>query len=72
MTRIPTFRRRFTNLVKVLYLEAIQAAASSQQIGRALKFNLAGKSSVKDANGKDKDETEAQAWHRALDSGILL
>uniref|UniRef100_A0A7N0TY20 Transmembrane protein n=1 Tax=Kalanchoe fedtschenkoi TaxID=63787 RepID=A0A7N0TY20_KALFE len=33
MSRIPTFRRRFHNLMKILYLEAIQASASSNHIG---------------------------------------
>ncbi|XP_020540527.1 uncharacterized membrane protein At3g27390 [Jatropha curcas] len=31
MTRVPTFRRRFMNLMKLLYVEALQAAASSDQ-----------------------------------------
>lgn len=31
MSRIPTFRRRFKNLVKVLYIEALQASASASQ-----------------------------------------
>ncbi|OVA05111.1 hypothetical protein BVC80_8899g14 [Macleaya cordata] len=33
MTRIPTFRRRFRNLVKVLYMEAIKTAASESEAG---------------------------------------
>ncbi|XP_027341898.1 uncharacterized membrane protein At3g27390 [Abrus precatorius] len=33
MSRIPTFRRRFKNLVKALYLEALQAGASASHIG---------------------------------------
>ncbi|KAF1889089.1 hypothetical protein Lal_00043308 [Lupinus albus] len=33
MSRIPTFRRRFKNLVKVLYMEALQASASASHIG---------------------------------------
>ncbi|KAK7273461.1 hypothetical protein RIF29_14511 [Crotalaria pallida] len=33
MSRIPTFRRRFRNLVKVLYVEALQASASASHIG---------------------------------------
>lgn len=36
MSRIPTFRRRFKNLVKVLYIEAVQAAASDSHIGGIL------------------------------------
>ncbi|OIW20903.1 hypothetical protein TanjilG_25075 [Lupinus angustifolius] len=33
MSQIPTFRRRFMNLVKVLYIEALQARASANHIG---------------------------------------
>lgn len=33
MSRMPTFRRRFTNLVKVLYLEAIETGTISQEEG---------------------------------------
>ncbi|KAK7327784.1 hypothetical protein VNO77_21875 [Canavalia gladiata] len=33
MSRIPTFRRRFRNLAKVLYIEALQAGASASHIG---------------------------------------
>ncbi|XP_045824329.1 uncharacterized membrane protein At3g27390-like [Trifolium pratense] len=31
MSRMPTFRRRFRNLVKVLYIEALQASASAKE-----------------------------------------
>ncbi|KAL5714410.1 hypothetical protein ACHQM5_016375 [Ranunculus cassubicifolius] len=33
MTRMPTFRRRFKNLVKVLYIEAVESGASGSQDG---------------------------------------
>ncbi|KAK7393782.1 hypothetical protein VNO78_22346 [Psophocarpus tetragonolobus] len=33
MSRIPTFRRRFRNLIKILYIEALQAGASASRIG---------------------------------------
>lgn len=31
MSRMPTFRRRFRNLVKVLYIEGLQASASAKE-----------------------------------------
>lgn len=37
MSRIPTFRRRFMNLVKVLYIEALQTGASGNRAGGILK-----------------------------------
>ena len=33
MSRLPTFRRRFKNLIKVLYIEALEPGASAIQIG---------------------------------------
>ncbi|ESQ33248.1 hypothetical protein EUTSA_v10004271mg [Eutrema salsugineum] len=37
MSRIPTFRRRFMNLVKVLYIEALEMGASGNRAGGILK-----------------------------------
>ncbi|KAL5794371.1 hypothetical protein ACOSP7_002965 [Xanthoceras sorbifolium] len=37
VSRVPTFWRRFRNLVKLLYIEALQAGASSNHIGGILK-----------------------------------
>lgn len=37
MSRIPTFRRRFMNLVKVLYIEALEMGASGNRAGGVLK-----------------------------------
>jgi len=31
MSRMPTFRRKFRNLVKILYIEALQASASAKE-----------------------------------------
>lgn len=39
MSRIPTFRRRFMNLVKVLYIEALEMGASGNRAGGILKPN---------------------------------
>ncbi|CAN7015902.1 unnamed protein product [Brassica oleracea var. botrytis] len=36
MSRIPTFRRRFMNLVKVLYIEALEVGASENRAGGIL------------------------------------
>jgi len=33
MSRLSTFRRRFRNLIKVLYIEALQPGASAIHIG---------------------------------------
>ncbi|KAK1568142.1 hypothetical protein Q3G72_021098 [Acer saccharum] len=37
MSRVPTFRRRFRNLVKMLYIEALQAGALDHHIGEISK-----------------------------------
>lgn len=37
MSRMPTFRRRFRNLVKVLYLEVIQIGQEADQDGTNVK-----------------------------------
>ncbi|XP_010557726.1 PREDICTED: uncharacterized membrane protein At3g27390 isoform X2 [Tarenaya hassleriana] len=37
ISRVPTFRRRFMNLAKVLYIEAVQAGASGNRVGWILK-----------------------------------
>ncbi|KAF9600543.1 hypothetical protein IFM89_010029 [Coptis chinensis] len=47
MTRIPTFRRRFRNLVKVLYVEAIESVALACQDG---------------GNSKSKTRSKKSAW----------
>ncbi|CAJ1964735.1 unnamed protein product [Sphenostylis stenocarpa] len=48
MSRIPTFRRRFRNLIKVLYIEALQAGASAGHIGGTVIHNLG--ENIKEAN----------------------
>ncbi|OMO89626.1 putative Membrane protein [Corchorus olitorius] len=66
MSRIPTFRRRFRNLVKLLYIEAIQANASDNHIGgipKALRYG--GKRSSGKADRKDKHETHEVVKNRA-------
>lgn len=58
MSRIPTFRRRFRNLVKLLYIEAIQADASVHHIGGILKARLSGRRSSGKGNKKDGYEND--------------
>lgn len=43
LSRIPTFRRRFKNLVKVLYLEAIETGLLGNQGGGSLNSKNGGK-----------------------------
>lgn len=57
MSRVPTFRRRFRNLVKILYIEAMQAAASANHIGGMLNSTIDGTSSIESGYWKDTDET---------------
>ncbi|CAN1315910.1 Uncharacterized membrane protein At3g27390 [Linum perenne] len=69
MSRVPTFRRRFKNLVKVLSIEAIQVDASSKRMGGVLSSNSKGISSsrspvagkdemTKDGNDNETDQTK--------------
>nr|GEZ08733.1 hypothetical protein [Tanacetum cinerariifolium] len=53
MSRMPTFRRKFKNLVKVLYLEALQAGiiATPPEVG-GLKRRLSGQGSIEKAGVK--------------------
>lgn len=57
MSRVPTFRRRFRNLVKILYIEAMQAAASANHIGGSLHSTTDRTSSIESGDWKDRDET---------------
>ncbi|XP_022758877.1 LOW QUALITY PROTEIN: uncharacterized membrane protein At3g27390 [Durio zibethinus] len=56
MSRLPTFRRRIRNSVKLLYIEAIQADASSNHIERILQARYSGKKSSGRGNKKDRYE----------------
>ncbi|TVU11553.1 hypothetical protein EJB05_45146 [Eragrostis curvula] len=61
MSRIPSFRRRFMNLVKTLYLEAIEAGAidGSRDVKRRVKADVAsekiGDKNVADVAGSSDD-----------------
>nr|GFB24256.1 uncharacterized membrane protein At3g27390 isoform X1 [Tanacetum cinerariifolium] len=53
MSRMPTFRRKFKNLVKVLYLEALQAGIIvTPPEGGGLKRRLSGQGSIEKAGVK--------------------
>ncbi|GJS46413.1 uncharacterized membrane protein isoform X1 [Tanacetum coccineum] len=53
MSRMPTFRRKFKNLVKVLYLEALQAGIiATPPEGGGLKRRLSGQGSIEKAGVK--------------------
>ncbi|KAM5580313.1 putative membrane protein [Rosa sericea] len=56
MSRVPTFRRRFRNLVKVLYLEAVQAAASGNHIGEILNLGKGNQNLMGSEDGKESKE----------------
>lgn len=53
MSRVPTFRRRFRNLVKVLYLEAVQAVASGSHVGGILNLKKGNKNLMGSEDGKE-------------------
>lgn len=57
MSRMPTFRRKFKNLVKVLYLEALQAGIIASQTSGGSKSWLSGQGSV----GKEAMKSLAMA-----------
>ncbi|KAM1274338.1 hypothetical protein ACFX1Q_025172 [Malus domestica] len=68
MSRIPTFRRRFKNLVKVLYIEAVQAAASDSHIGGILNPGK-GASSVIGSKDRRDGETMDRGRNDTPDNG---
>ncbi|KAK3444571.1 hypothetical protein EUGRSUZ_A01381 [Eucalyptus grandis] len=68
MSRLPTFRRRFRNLVKVLYIEAVPAASSANRVG--------GIGISKSGNGRDSstgtaDGEEREAGPVSMPDGIV-
>lgn len=63
-SRVPTFRRRFKNLVKVLYLEAIQTGliaetdgGSSRAGNRNRRQRVNGDKKNTDDNGEQNDQS---------------
>ncbi|TXG55590.1 hypothetical protein EZV62_020846 [Acer yangbiense] len=57
MSRVPTFRRRFRNLVKMLYIEALQTGASANHIGEIPKSRYNTDSLVRSGDKEGRDET---------------
>lgn len=72
MSRIPTFRRRFKNLVKVLYIEVVQAAASANQMGGILNPGNGGNSLIGSEDRKDGEETIDIAGNSTYDNGNIV
>ncbi|KAK2647784.1 hypothetical protein Ddye_015273 [Dipteronia dyeriana] len=60
MSRVPTFRRRFRNLVKMLYIEALQADASANHIGEIPKSRYNTDSLVRGGGGEGDGDKEGR------------
>ncbi|CAK7349161.1 unnamed protein product [Dovyalis caffra] len=71
MSRIPTFRRHFRNLLKILYIEAIQAGASANHIGGTLKSKYIGKSLIESGSREGGNETD-KVVNVAYDYGNIV
>lgn len=71
MSRMPTFRRRFQNLVKMLCMEAIQTGVLPNDMGEKLKTRYGGKNLPGGGNGKGKDAT-AEISEHDVDDGNLV
>ncbi|XP_071736697.1 uncharacterized membrane protein At3g27390 isoform X1 [Rutidosis leptorrhynchoides] len=65
MSRMPTFRRKFKNLVKVLYLEALQAGIIATQNGGNLNRKLSGQGSVGKMFSKHLPATQEEKLQNA-------
>jgi hypothetical protein len=72
MSRVPTFRRRFRNLVKVLYIEAIQGGASGNHMGGILEARYGNNSCNQSEDKNDRDETINKGEHKEYDNGNLV
>lgn len=74
MSRVPTFRRRFRNLVKVLYLEAVQASASGNHIGGILNPGKGNKSLMGSEDGIESqgEEIVDVAERNTYDNGNIV
>ncbi|CAA0837059.1 Unknown protein [Striga hermonthica] len=77
MSRLPTFRRRFRNLVKVLYVEAIETALPVKHIAGAPKSGVRGRLFFGRGGRKDRDAAAAAEDQRApesttADDGVMV
>ncbi|XP_041004179.1 uncharacterized membrane protein At3g27390 [Juglans microcarpa x Juglans regia] len=68
MSRIPTFRRRFRNLVKLLYIEKLQSSASANHMREILKDS---RSCIQSEDEKGSDYT-LNKEHRTYDNGNVV
>ncbi|KAF9669662.1 hypothetical protein SADUNF_Sadunf14G0130500 [Salix dunnii] len=71
MSRFPTFRRRFRSLLKVSYVEAMQAGASANHIGVAVKSKYTAKSLVESGSIEGRNETD-KVVNEAYDNGEVV
>ncbi|XP_059661295.1 uncharacterized membrane protein At3g27390 [Cornus florida] len=72
MSRMPTFRRRFRNLVKVLCLEAIQRGIlSDDRVVESLKSRY-GKTFNGNEDRKDRDAPGERSGRGAFDNGNIV
>uniref|UniRef100_A0A5B7C6L2 Uncharacterized protein n=1 Tax=Davidia involucrata TaxID=16924 RepID=A0A5B7C6L2_DAVIN len=73
MSRIPTFRRRFKNLVKALCIEAIQTGIlADDHVVRSLKSRYGSRSFNGNGDRKDREVIEDKSGHRAYDNGDIV
>lgn len=72
MSRIPTFRRRFRNLIKILYIEAIQISASANHIGGITQHRHNNNSSAGIGDVKDRDGTVNVSAEKKSDIGDMV
>ncbi|GFZ05201.1 hypothetical protein Acr_17g0007730 [Actinidia rufa] len=63
MSRMPTFRRRFKNLVKVLCIEAIESGTLSNDVGGRLKTGYGGNQKNGEATTSDSSEHKVDDWN---------
>ncbi|KAH6764758.1 transmembrane protein [Perilla frutescens var. frutescens] len=66
MSRLPTFRRRFRNLVKVLYVEAIQTGVLANHIAGSSKIRFFGRGSRRDRNGGEDEHEQSKYDNGAM------
>nr|DAD23724.1 TPA_asm: hypothetical protein HUJ06_025187 [Nelumbo nucifera] len=71
LSRMPTFRRRFRNLVRVLYIEALGTGALQGQDGGKLKNRSSGKKPIGHGYDGDKDDQE-RATEKTDNSGDIV
>lgn len=60
MSRLPTFRRRFRNLVKVLYIEAIQTGDLAKHITGSSRIRSFGLGGRRNRNGAEDEQHQSK------------